>query len=287
VVQIFDLGVDVHGNYLAMEYVFGESLARLLAKLANKGKRLPLAAGLFVAENLCLALHHAHTFAAGKSPQPVIHRDVSPHNVLVGFEGAVKLTDFGVAKVKGSQGNTTLGIIKGKVGYMAPEQIEGEPVDARSDLFALGIVLYELCTGEAPFKGNNVRAVFDAVTKAHPPPPSSLAPCGPDLNALILRALEKDREKRHQSASDFLDALEDARQELGLKTNPLAFGRTVSEAFGPLPEGRDEGQSVVSSILTYLDARTDNPTAPPTRSSGNRDLEKTLLRDRSGRKRDG
>jgi serine/threonine protein kinase len=264
IVQILDLGVEGLVPFIAMEYVFGESLAQVRDRLAASGRRLPLEASLFVATNLCLALHHAHNFG-GARPQPIIHRDVSPQNVLISFEGAVKLADFGVAKAKGASKTTTIGLIKGKVGYMSPEQISGEPVDARTDLFALGIVLYELVTGKPPFAGRSMRAILDSVMSQTPPAPSaSSGDCPRELDALLLKALEKRPENRFQTAAQFLAALEELQRKHGLIANTLTIGRLMEEAF-TLPAVPDEGpQSSVSRIVAYLDAR--GPGAP--RSAG-------------------
>lgn len=286
IVQIFDLGVEGQIHYLAMEYLFGESLARLEEQLARSGRTLPLEASLFIATNLCLALHHAHTFTLGAGPQPIVHRDVSPSNVLLSFDGAVKLADFGVAKVKGSQKTTTIGLIKGKVGYMAPEQILGEPIDTRTDLFALGIVLYELVTGRVPFAGKSMRAIFDAVTNPEPPAPaSSINPAVPaQLDALLLRSLQKKPDDRFQTAADFLEALENAQRSLSLVTNSLSFGRLVERTFGPAPLPHSEkSQSTVSRILAYLDgestARSADASGPKPGEVGF-DEAPTLIRKR-------
>lgn len=256
IVQIFDLGVEDGTHFLAMEYVFGESLARVRDRTAAQKKRMPIDLALFVAQSLSLALHHAHGFSAGAVAQPVVHRDVSPHNVLVSFDGAVKLADFGVAKIKESQASTTLGMIKGKVSYMSPEQVRGERVDARSDLFAFGIVLYEMVTGVQPFTGSSMREIIDAVTGAIPRRPAELVPCFPDLERLILRALEKDADRRYESAAELLGDLESVMRAHGLIANPLTFGKYVDAALGHAGVKRDGAtQSGVSRILAYLDAR--------------------------------
>ena len=257
IVQILDLGVEGEVPFLAMEYIFGESLSQLRDRLAANGRKVPLEVSLFVATNLCLALHHAHTFGGAAKPHPIIHRDVSPQNVLLSFEGAVKLADFGVAKAKGASKTTTVGLIKGKVGYMSPEQVMGESVDARSDLFALGIVLYELVTGKAPFSGRSMRAILDAVTCAEAPPlPSTQGDCPKDFDPVLAQALQKRPEKRFQTAAQMLAALEKLQRDHALSANSLTIGRLMEDAF-QLPSVPDESpQSSVSRIVAYLDARS-------------------------------
>jgi eukaryotic-like serine/threonine-protein kinase len=264
IVQIFDLGVEGGIHYLAMEYVFGESLARVRERVQAARKRIPVDLALYVVQSLCLALHHAHGFSAGAAAQPVIHRDVSPHNILVSFDGAVKLADFGVAKVKEAKSGTTQGVIKGKVSYMSPEQIRGEHVDARSDLFALGIVLYELVTGALPFPGNNIREVFDSVTSSEPKRPSALVPCFPDLERVVLKSLEKDPDSRYATAAEMLGDLESVMRTHGLLANPLSFGRFVDTTLGGAGAPVDpSSQSVVSRILAYLDKREGETSEKP------------------------
>ncbi len=281
VVQIFDLGVEEGVPYLALEYVFGESLAQLIERLSSLGKRLPLEAALHVGTNLCLALHHAHHFGGGARPTPIIHRDISPQNVLVGFEGSVKLADFGVAKAKGASKTTTVGLIKGKIGYLSPEQVMGESVDARTDLFALGIVLYEMVAGQPPFKakGKSMRAIMETVTSEEPPaPPSSCcAGCPRDLDALILKAVEKKRERRFQSAADLLAALEAVQREHALVANSLTMSRLMDESFAQPAAPVEEEPSLLGRIVAYLDARAGGARQPGT-SPTDPDNEPTFIR---------
>jgi serine/threonine-protein kinase len=280
IVQIFDLGIEAAVPYLAMEYVFGESLAQLRDRLAVNDRRLPLEVTLAVGNSLCLALHHAHTFTLGSRRQPIIHRDVSPQNVLLGFEGAVKLADFGVAKAKGGS-TTTVGLIKGKVGYMSPEQVLGEPVDARTDLFALGIVLYELVVGQPPFGGKSMRHIIDAITgDAAPPKPSLSCDCPASLDAVLLKAVDKRREGRFQSAAELLAALEELQRRHALVANPLTIGRLMEDSFGLPNLPMDDGaSSSVSRIVAYLDARSPACSSPGSSTPG--DADPTLVRKQS------
>ncbi|MBI5543449.1 MAG: serine/threonine protein kinase [Deltaproteobacteria bacterium] len=282
VVQIFDLGIEGRTPFLAMEYVFGEPLSQLRDRLASQGRKLPLEAALFIATNLCLALHHAHTFALGPKPQPIVHRDVSPQNVLISFEGTVKLADFGVAKAKGASKTTTVGLIKGKVGYMSPEQALGESVDARTDLFALGVVLYELVTGQAPFTGKSMSAILDAVTnESAPPAPSRLCGCPEDFDAVLLKALEKRKEQRFQSAAELLASLEELQRKHALVANSLTLGRLMEEAFGHPNVAHEEAPTIVNRVVAYLDTRASAPrrdSKAPTEPGTDPDTDPTVLR---------
>src|SRR6185295_314523 len=140
----------------------------------------------------------------------VVHRDVSPHNVLVTTNGEVKMTDFGVAKALGKTSVTIAGQIKGKLAYMSPEQLMGGGIDRRADVFALGCVLYEATTGEKPFRGENDPQVMAAIMIGNYDPPRSLRPdYPPDLEAILVRALDSDPAKRFQTAQDMRKALED------------------------------------------------------------------------------
>src|SRR6218665_731511 len=135
----FELGQDAEGLFLAMEFIAGQNLAQVLAVCGRRQTPLPLGFGLSVVRDMCLALHSAHAFTTpGGKPFPVIHRDVAHKNVMVTYQGEVKLLDFGIAKARGGASRTQAGMVKGTTGYMSPEQVRGDPLDGRSDLFAAG-----------------------------------------------------------------------------------------------------------------------------------------------------
>src|SRR5262249_2489915 len=147
IAQIFDVGEEEGVLYLAMEYVHGKDLRAFSKRLKDKGERMPLGVALYIVQQVGRALHHAYTTVDLNGRQlKAIHRDISPHNILIGFDGTVKLVDFGVATSATTHQGDPL-TVAGKHNYMSPEQLQGQPLDARSDLFALGVVLYELLAG--------------------------------------------------------------------------------------------------------------------------------------------
>lgn len=214
VCPILDLGEQDGTLYLVMDWVDGESLASLSALADEAGRALPLPVVAHVVAQAARGLHAAHTLIddAG-APAGVVHRDVSPHNVLVRRDGHVLVVDFGVAKAMESSDHATQsGTIKGKIAYLAPEQAEGRPLDARADVFALGVVLYELATGAHPFRGaTDVATLLRISGPEAPPAPVELVDGFPAaFSDLIMRALAKDPAARHRSAGDLardLDAL--------------------------------------------------------------------------------
>ncbi|WP_414640890.1 serine/threonine protein kinase [Archangium sp.] len=212
IAQIYDLG-DVDGVlFIAMEYVQGESVNQVSARANHYRKGgLPLGLKCRIIADAAAGLDHAHR---ARSPSGrrlgLIHRDVSPQNVLVGFNGNVKLIDFGVAKVSGKLSQTIVGTIKGKHAYMSPEQARGEELDARSDVYGLGIVFYELLTNQRLFKRDSDMATLKAVVGARVPPPSEVLPDAPkSLDGVVMKALARKREERFQSASELQLAIED------------------------------------------------------------------------------
>ena len=202
--QTFDLGKVDGAFYIAMEYVPGKDLRATFARLERRGERMPLALCAYVLSRVCDGLDYAHRKRdlAGRDLH-IVHRDVSPQNVILGFEGEVKLIDFGIAKAANKVSRTQAGILKGKLGYLSPEQVRGLPLDGRSDIFAAGIVLYELCTGERLFKGDSDARVLEQVQEAQVRPPSLLEPSiPPKLERVILKALARDPGDRYQQAAD-------------------------------------------------------------------------------------
>lgn len=206
VVQIFDFGKHDDTYYLAMEYVRGASLWDLRQRCRQEGVPFPATLAAELGTQIARGLHYAHTLSDRGQKLGVVHRDVTPHNVLLSFDGAVKLTDFGIAKAQTT--HTAPGMLKGKFAYMSPEQARGEPVDARTDIFALGIVLWELLTGGRLFDGDSELAVLRAVEQSVIAPPSRLNPdVPPDLSDIVMKALARPLPERFQSAFELERAL--------------------------------------------------------------------------------
>jgi serine/threonine-protein kinase len=204
IVTVFDVGEDEesHEPYIVLEYVAGESLSRIL----SREKKLPLPKALLWAEELADALDYAHA-------QGVVHRDIKPANILIGEDGHAKIADFGIAKL--NMAHFTLpGRVLGTPAYMAPEQLAGEGVDNRSDLFSLGVILYSMVTGHSPFTGNSATTVCFKVVNREPMPASSLDLELPRaLDGVITRAMAKDPTERFQRGAEFADALRELRGE--------------------------------------------------------------------------
>ncbi|MFN0253498.1 MAG: protein kinase domain-containing protein [Kofleriaceae bacterium] len=210
IAQIFDLGVVDGSYYIALEHVHGRDLRGIFDRCRAAGEAMPVAQACFVVMKVCEGLDYAHNKRdqAGRELS-LVHRDVSPQNVLVSFEGEVKLIDFGIAKAAGKGSKTQAGILKGKFGYMSPEQVRGLPIDRRSDVFSCGIVLYELLTGERLFVGESDFSTLEKVRNVEILPPSTYNRKIPDeLERIVLKALAKDTEDRYQNAIDLHDELQ-------------------------------------------------------------------------------
>jgi serine/threonine-protein kinase len=204
IVQVFDFGRHGHSYFMAMEWVDGVSLGHLMARLMRERRRLPIPVAIHVALHVAEALAYLREGVEIEGqPASLVHRDVSPSNILISSAGAVKLTDFGIVKVLEAPTHTRVGVVKGKYAYMAPEQLRGEPVDHRADLFSLGVVLFELLTMARLFHRPNIAATIAAVHAARVPPPSSLWPdIPPELDVIVRRLLAKKREERYADASE-------------------------------------------------------------------------------------
>jgi tRNA A-37 threonylcarbamoyl transferase component Bud32 len=209
VVQVFEFDQVDGRYYIAMELVHGRHLGQVVDRARESGLRLGLARVVHVGAEVAKGLAYAHRLTDGGRSLGLVHRDVSPHNMLVSFEGEVKLADFGIARAMSRTGLTAPGTVKGKVAYMAPEQARGEPVDARADVFALGVVLWELCTGRRLFARDSDAAALAAVLHGEPPsPPSAWNEAVPgELDAAILGALARDPASRTGSAQELASTL--------------------------------------------------------------------------------
>jgi len=212
IVHIFELGA-VEGEYfISMEYIRGHDLSETMRAIWKAlGPPRPELVS-YIGREACRGLAYAHNLTDENGrPLGMIHRDVSPSNVMLSYEGAVKMLDFGIAKALGDSAEPSKnGTLKGKYAYMAPEQTEGENVDSRSDIFAIGIVLHEVLTGRRLFKGQNDVATIERVRRCEVPPPSASNPAIPrELDNIILKALQRDPARRWSNAADLADALDD------------------------------------------------------------------------------
>lgn len=220
VVQVFELVEEGGRHAIAMELVRGHDLGRVLERCREAGVRLGLPRALQVCVEVARALDYAHRASEGGRPLGVVHRDVSPANVLISFEGEVKLADFGIARATGQAGLTDPGTVKGKLAYMAPEQARGEPVDARADVFALGVICWELCTGRRLLARDSDGATLAAVLDGAPfsPPSAWNEGVPPALDAAVLAALARAPEARTATAGELGAAL--SAVLLGLVRSP-------------------------------------------------------------------
>jgi serine/threonine protein kinase len=228
IVQIFDVGQIAGSYFIAMEYVHGEDIRRIYNAAYRLQRSLPLSHSIRVIADAALGLGYAHklTDFAGR-PMGVVHRDVSPQNILVTYEGGVKVVDFGIAKAANKVNQTRAGVLKGKYSYMSPEQALGDPIDHRTDIFALGIILYETTTGTRLFKRHNELATLQAIIKCEVVLPSEALPgYPPDLEEVLLKSLAKNPDERYGDAAEFSAALYDF-----LHTSELYVEREVIAGF--------------------------------------------------------
>jgi len=244
IVHVHDIGQEDGEYFFTMEYVHGEDLRRVLAHMAQNDRRVPLAHCVTIALATAAALHHAHEHRTpDRSFAGIVHRDVSPANILVAYDGNVKVVDFGIAKI--AQRTEETGLMKGKVAYMSPEQCLGHDVDRRSDVFCLGIVLYELVTVRRLFKGANDFLTMSAIMHGHIPRPSEIRPDIPaELEAIILKALQSRPEDRYQTADEMRAALEQFAVNARISASTTALADFMRAEFGlpdvPWMESEDE-----------------------------------------------
>jgi eukaryotic-like serine/threonine-protein kinase len=217
IAQIFDLGKVDESFFIALEYVNGRDLRSIFDRMRNKAESLPIAMASYVIMQVCEGLDYAHNKRDAQGRElNLVHRDISPQNVLIGYEGECKLIDFGIAKAAGKASKTQAGILKGKFGYMSPEQVRGLPIDRRSDIFAVGIVLYELLTGERLFIGESDFSTLEKVRNVEIQPPSSYNKKIPqELERVVLKALARDPDDRYANAIDLHDDLQSFLYSVG------------------------------------------------------------------------
>ena len=210
IMQVYDYGKTNGQLYTAMEYIHGANLKQYLDRLKEKKVVFPVEISCYIISQVCLGLHYAHTFTdklTGK-PYNVVHRDISPHNIMLTYDGAVKVIDFGIAKASTNSEATQAGTIKGKMSYLAPEYLDGLELDARYDEFAVGITLWELLCSRKLFQASNDLAVLKQIQACKIVPPSQINPSVPkELDAIVMKALSKDRSHRYDNLDQMNRAL--------------------------------------------------------------------------------
>ncbi len=249
IAQIFDLGCIDDQYFIAMEFIDGVDLHQVNKTVRERGSSIPVPALVFIMTEALSGLHYAHTRAdADGKPLQIVHRDVSPQNIMVSHEGEVKLVDFGIAKAESrAQEETQHGIIKGKFYYMSPEQAYGHHIDARTDVFAAGMVLYELLAGKNPYAGIKEYELLKAVRKADIPDLSSVRPdISPQLVDIVMRATRRDANYRFESARAMQLALTDFLDRAG-SYRRLDLAQFIGNVVGRGDEFGDDG-AVMSRV---------------------------------------
>jgi len=288
IAQVYDIGAVDGSYYFTMEYVHGEDLATVVRASHGAGRPIPIAQALTVVAGVAAGLHAAHEKRGGDgAPLGVVHRDVSPSNILVGYDGSVKVVDFGIAKVASENGRP--GGFMGKLRYTSPEQARGDALDRRSDVFSLGVVLYELLTGRRPFDGEDDDAVRQAIAGGEVVAPSRVrAEVPAALDRIVLRALARERDARFATAQALQLAIEELARQDRLILSSVALADYAGALFGSKIAAWQEAQRAGRTLTDHmiatttggtlelsapaLSARDERPVAPPRRRSATRRL---------------
>ena len=249
IVSIFDLG-ETNGNYfIAMEFIDGPNLRSVAKRAAELGELLPIPEVCKIISMAASGLQYAHDLAdSNGAPLGLVHRDISPDNILVHRNGSAKVVDFGIAKAANSSGATRTGTLKGKVAYMPPEQLRGEPLDRRTDVFALGVVMYELLGGKRPWDGASEVALIGKIMTEDPQPLTELRPDVPEeLVAIVDKALAKDRSVRYQNCIELQADVEQLIVGLGQTVTPSRIADFV-RAYLPAETGSEPTDASLLSV---------------------------------------
>ncbi len=260
IVQVYDIGEAAGEYFIAMEYIHGEDVRTILSTASKTRAHVPLGYAVAIVSAAAAGLHYAHERrGSDKRPLGIVHRDVSPSNILVGYDGSIKVVDFGIAKASMKQ-ETRSGNLKGKVSYMSPEQCKSDEIDRRSDVYSLGVVLYELATTTRLFKGDNDYLVMDQIVNGRVSLPRVRRPDLPnELSTIIMRALAPDPERRYFTADELRVALDQFAAKTGLTASSSAIAAYMRKQFGERPEPWLEIGDTLDDVVT--------PVGEPVRNS--------------------
>jgi serine/threonine protein kinase len=270
--QVYDLGHADGYWYLAMEHVGGVTLTDLCRTAAKLNRPMPLAVAIGILTQLCMALHHAHERRDREGrPLKVVHRDVTPHNIVISPDAVVKVLDFGVAQTA-ARADTDAGAVRGTYAYMGPEQVRGKQLDKRADVFALGVILYELTTGRRLFRGSDIEIMTAIVERDVLPPSRHVPNYPPELEQIVLHALQRDRSKRTVSAAHMAIALEQFSMRQGLASGALVVSHYVRSIF-PYERAHEKGMGIVQESSSV------RPAQHASEAGQAKDLEAKLFAD--------
>ncbi|MEO6953325.1 MAG: serine/threonine-protein kinase [Polyangia bacterium] len=258
IAQVFDIGSDAGNYYFVMEFLRGEDVRHILMRSVERHEPIAYEHIVSIITGVCSGLHYAHEMRGRDGKElSIVHRDISPQNVFVTHDGNVKLCDFGIAKSAAQLTETRVGTLKGKIRYMAPEQCQAEPLDRRSDIFALSIVLWELITQRRLYRGKSDFEIFKAIVEEDAPPPSTYrgdVPAG--LEAVVMKGLRRNRDERYETAQELQVALEDWARSERVPASPVRLAAYMKDLFGAPPQ--------LESILEQVSE--DDPLAKRIRS---------------------
>ncbi|MBM4279832.1 MAG: serine/threonine protein kinase [Deltaproteobacteria bacterium] len=257
IVQIYDLGRVNDSYFIAMEYISGRDMSRIIPKAEKAGISFPMIYALRIASNVCEGLYLAHTKTdAYGNPLNIVHRDITPENILVSFNGTVKIVDFGIAKANSQLEQTRAGEIKGKLSYMSPEQCMGHSLDARSDIFSFGSVIYEWITGYKLFTGENEMAILKSIIDGKIYPPSYFKEDVPEaVERILMKSLEKDKTKRYQSAWEMQFDIDTYLASSEFTPSNIHLSNFLKQIFG------DEIEREKELLLKHKEESERNPRA--------------------------
>jgi len=265
IVTIYDFGNMDGSYYIAMEYLFGRDLSRILEKARLKNRPLSLEHALYITARVCAGLDYAHKLKDHHGNLlNIIHRDISPQNILITYDGNVKIVDFGIAKAAGKSTLTQMGIIKGKIAYMSPEQAQGIKIDARSDIFATGILLYEMVTGRRLFTGEDTLQVLHKASIADFVAAESIASnLPPAVYEILHKSLARDPDQRYQTDAAMLTDLEDCLHKNSLRPNARGLSQYMKMLFEDEIKNEEHEVSVIATknFQEETTCSQDEPTA--------------------------
>jgi serine/threonine protein kinase len=265
IVQVHEVDEADGVVFYAMEFLHGHDVRSILRQSSRKGVEggIPLEHALAIILGVCAGLHYAHE-RVGPDGQPlhIVHRDVSPHNVFVTFDGGVKVIDFGIAQAANRLSRTQYGTLKGKFGYMSPEQCLGQPLDRLTDVFCISIVLFELTTGRKLFTGDSEYEILKQVVETDATPPSVRVPdYPPELERIVLRGLARDRNRRYATAEELQLALEEFAGARGIGSSPISLARFMEDLFREEIERWRDAQradiGLAEHVMSFAQTRID------------------------------